>query len=277
MQCICFRIAEQISLEVFRRFFNLPAKKQRDDHLLIEGRPLTEILLYPPESRQIWLFPFGCLVLVDFARDEVPAVMRQIQQIMPDADYSAVLTGSEYITIEQLDIEDPAIRAAARLILPELMARSVGFHDLELRLNDLLANEEFFIDKLRRNQRWLRIGYSRRTTREITLFQFSALHRVRLLDLPEIGQKGDRYQAARIISDYYEMADRKTVYNQKMDQLTKLAKEYTSSRLDATMLNFYWLEVVLLSMFPFLDLAQPGHVLSSWIDQLRHWLSVLIR
>ena len=114
-------------------------------------------------------------------------------------------------------------------------------------------------------------------TRQITLFQFSALHRVRLLDLPEIGQNDARYQAARLISEYYEMADRKTVFEQKMDQLTKLSKEYTSSRLDATMLNFYWLEILLLSMFPFLDLAQPGHVLADFFGQIKEWLGVLLR
>ena len=103
-------------------------------------------------------------MLVNFGRDEVPTVMRQIQQIMPDADYRSVLTSSEYITLDQLEISDPAVLAASMLILPELMARSVGFHDLELRLNDLLANEEIFIERLRRNQRWLRIGYSQRVT-----------------------------------------------------------------------------------------------------------------
>jgi hypothetical protein len=276
MQCTSFWVAPQIDLAMIRQCYNLAVNEDREDHLIIDGESLTEILLAPAQDRKLWIFRFGCLVLIDFNEDETSQVLRQISSILPRVDYQAMTISRESVNLDQLGVGDPSVRKAAAVVLPDLMARSVGFHELERRLDGLLSEADRFIDHLKRNRRWLRIGYSQKIIRQIILFQFAALHRVNLPDLPISGNTEAEYLASRLIAAYFEMADRTSVFDQKMKQLSSWVDAYTSSRLDATFMNFYWMEVLLLAIFPLLHFVPMGQDWSELVGRVRRWLEQIM-
>lgn len=285
----CYKVASDINLPALRHYLGLAAPRWLEDRVVMQGRALADFSRMDPGSRQIHIFRYGILVFVHYELDLILPTLNQLLRILqcrgtpisdsavsgPGAGSQGMAGWLEYfegVDLAQLEIPEPEVEQAAAALVPAFMARSVEFHWLETRLDQLLEHETLLVDLNRRKWSQRSLNKTLMLRRQIILFQYAAMHRVRLTDLPGIGLNQVQSQAARLIAAYFAMGTRRQVFEQKMNQIDRMNQRQSVRRTGSTMLGMYWLEIVLLIIFPLLSWVPAGPLLQGAFDWLRQWL-----
>ena len=258
MEFTCVCAASRIDLGKAAQMFGVGDGSAWRDHMTVGPHVLNNLLRSRSQDRRLILFRTGCVVFQDFSSGEMMVILKFVEQNLGGIDYQSIVKYRDSIATEDLKLDGQAHRRALVEAVPQYLAQSVELSVISEQLDDLFIREEVLLDRLRRSKNWLNLRFTSFTRRKLIAFQFKALSHLHLMDRGHLFKGGRNEEVSRELYDYLGLRQRTEAFQSKLDHLNKLLSEFSENRLETTMINFYWFEVVLLSIFPILDFM-PKH------------------
>lgn len=264
---ICYKAYNSIDLRNTASLFGLPAPDTRDRFVMLRGRQLAEIYKYEMERKRIFIFDIGCIVFEDFNIDETGIFLEALVNTIGEPDYRmmAVYNESHTMTITEQDTaflwEDSQEPYPLRDELIEIVA-------IILAKSTALSKAENDIDKLLDEADSRILGFQRgilgRGTRQFTSamahivrFEQQSAGAIRIFDRPAAAsgslQMRDAYDK---LSEYFELEDRYGILENKVNELRKIVRTYSTLKYRKQENRLLYFEIFLLLLFPLFRIAE---------------------
>lgn len=273
MVCKCYKLAPSLELQTVRRYFGLEKADAWRRCAVLSGQALKRILGYEPGLSRIHIFDFGCLCFTDLNDDEITRFLRHAAPLFPDG--SPIATSAEVLTDAMIG-EPKLDEGCLRDVVPVLLARSMELSCLNTDINVLLDDCEQLIDRLSHNRRWLHRRLMARLNTRLLRFQYEYIRRLGALENNDGFATLGQMDARAAVSETLELGDRLSAFDGKLTELSHMIQFYRTDRFSSTMIGCSWIEVVMLTAFPFLDVMPHGMSLDSVVETARGLVMRLI-
>ncbi len=273
MVCKCYKLSPSLELQTVRRYFGLEKADAWRRCAVLSGDALARILEYDPGQSRIHFFDFGCLCFTDLNDDEITRFLRQAAPLFPFGSPAA--TSAEVLTDKMINI--PSLdEGCLRDVVPVMLARSVELSCLNTDINVLLDDSEQLIDRLSHNRRWLHRRMMARLNIRLLRFQYEYVRRLGALENNDGFAMLGQMKARTAVSDVLELTGRLSAFDGKLTELSHMIHFYRTDRFSSTMIGCSWIEVVMLTAFPFLDVMPHGMNLQTVMETVRSLVGQLL-
>lgn len=252
----------EISLNKIAQHFGIARKYKWEECLKLSGSALKGILRQP-DSKAIYIFPFGSMVFLDCEPHEINDAIRYLSEIEKNLPASANLDYTDDYTIQISQEEQPAINNDYMVtgeerdfhgeIVATVLAKSVALERTENDIDLLLDEIEGLVSRLRQAQLFVSDEQLAKTSARILGFKLSSISYIMLLDKPDItwvneeaGALFDQLSRIFELNDRYENIKHKTEI--LMDITTvfaSLAHAKRGTRLEWAIIGLIGIEILL--------------------------------
>ena len=253
-----YSVLNEIDLNKIAVSCGIPKKYTWEEPLILHDGLLQKILGKNfEEGGRVFVFSFGCIVLVNVPESEMPALMKYISDFEPELDLNNWSRYSDEYEIRaepegSLEITDAyAIVPKYELFYTELaatvIAKSVAMEKTEYELGKIFDKLETMVDRLERGQ--LHVGNRElaRTTARVTRHQYNTISYIMILDKPDITwSNSDASLFYEKMSDFFELNDRYTILTKKADILNNIVGGFSSISHSIRGLFVEWIIVLLI-------------------------------
>lgn len=253
-----YSVLNEIDLNKIAVSCGIPKKYTWEEPLILHDRLLGKILGRDfGEGCRVFIFSFGCIVLVNVPESDMPRLLKYISEFEPELDLNNWNRYSDEYEVRadpegHLEVTDAyAIVPKYELFYTELaatvIAKSVAMEKTEYELGRIFDKLETMIDRLERGQ--LHIGNRElaRTTARVTRHQYNTVSYIMILDKPDITwSNSDASLFYEKMSDFFELNDRYTVLTKKADILNNIISGFSSISHSIRGLFVEWIIVLLI-------------------------------
>ncbi len=253
-----YAVLNEIDLNKIAVSCGIPKKYTWEEPLILHKDLMQKILGKEfEENSRVFIFSFGCIILVNVPESEMPSLLKYIKEFEPELDLNSwsSYTDEYEIRVDQgghLKITDAyAVVPKYELFYTELaatiIAKSVAMEKTEYELGKIFDKLETMIDRLERGQ--LHIGNRElaRTTARVTRHQYNTLSYIMILDKPDITwSSSDAALFYEKMSDFFELNDRYTILTKKADILNNVINGFSSISHSIRGLFVEWIIVLLI-------------------------------
>ncbi len=253
-----YSVLNEIDLNKIAVSCGIPKKYTWEEPLILHDGLLQKILGKNfKEGCRVFVFSFGCIVLVNVPESEMPALMKYISEFEPELDLNNWSRYSDEYEIRadpegSLEITDAyAIVPKYEFFYTELaatvIAKSVAMEKTEYELGKIFDKLETMVDRLERGQ--LHVGNRElaRTTARVTRHQYNTISYIMILDKPDITwSNSDASLFYEKMSDFFELNDRYTILTKKADILNNIVGGFSSISHSIRGLFVEWIIVLLI-------------------------------
>ncbi|WP_010248446.1 RMD1 family protein [Acetivibrio cellulolyticus] len=266
------KVAPVLPLDKIVELLGTPMKFRWDEYITLSGNELDLVLKYNTENKHVYIFKYGCISFANFEDDEIYTFIKYIESFGSKINYSLLYKYYEIHYIKVLpnqkinlwqnsnveyDYSDTLIHVTSIIL-----AKSTELSSFESDLNMLLDDAEKFITYLQKG----RLGFYRKKSSvlisKMLRFEYDSIHSIRILDRPGfVEQTSELRDIYDIISKYYELDERLSVVNGKIDSLHDLLDLYSNLSFKQTENRLILFEIFLLALFPVFHLFE--HILET--------------
>jgi uncharacterized Rmd1/YagE family protein len=253
-----YAVLNEIDLNKIAVSCGIPKKYTWEEPLILHTELIYKILAKEFEdSGRVFIFSFGCIVLVNVPESEMPPLLKFIKEFEPELDLNdwTIYTDEYEMRVDpggQMEITDAyAIVPKYEFFYTELaatiIAKSVAMEKTEYELGKIFDKLETMIDRLERGQ--LHVGNRElaRTTARVTRHQYNTVSYIMILDKPDITwSNSDASLFYEKMSDFFELNDRYTILTKKADILNNIINGFSSISHSIRGLFVEWIIVLLI-------------------------------
>lgn len=251
-------VSNEIDLNKIAVSCGIPKKYTWEEPLILHNGLLRKILGKDyEEGCKVFVFSFGCIVLVNVPESEMPPLLKYIKEFEPEMDLNSWNNYYDEYELRadpggRLEISDAyAIVPKYEFFYTELaatiIAKSVAMEKTEYELGKIFDRLETMIDRLERGQ--LSVGNRElaRTTARVTRHQYNTVSYIMILDKPDITwSSSDASLFYEKMSDFFELNDRYTILTKKADILNNIISGFSSISHSIRGLFVEWIIVLLI-------------------------------
>lgn len=211
-------VTKEISLDKIAHHFGIARKYKWEECLKLSGSSLKGILSQP-DSKAIYIFPFGSVVFLNSEPHEINDAIRYLSETEKSLPASVSLDYTDDYTIQVTEQEQPAINNDYMVtseerdfhgeIVATVLAKSVALERIESDIDILLDEIEGTVALLRKAQLFVSDDQLAKTSARILGFRLSTISYIMLLDKPDITWVNE--EAAALfdeLSRIFELNDR---------------------------------------------------------------------
>lgn len=272
MEFTCVCVAGKIDLTKAARMFGLGDGSAWRDHLTVGPHNLNNLLRSRSQDRRLTLLRTGCVVFQDFSSAELLFILKFLEQNLGGIDYQRIVEHRDSISTEDLGLDEREYRLCLMEAVPQYLAQSVDLGVISQQLDELFIREEVLLERLRRGKNWLNLRFTSFTRCKLIAFQFKALSHLHSMDRAQLSVGGKHAEVGRKLYGHLGLRQRTEAFRSKLNHLNDLLSEFSDNRLETTMINFYWFEVVLLSIFPLMHFVPERPDLSGALENAVRFL-----
>ena len=253
-----YAVLNEIDLNKIAVSCGIPKKYTWEEPLILHDGLLQKILGRDyEEGCRVFVFSFGCIVLVNVPESEMPPLLKYIREFEPELDLNNWSRYSDEYELRaepegRLKITDAyAIVPKYEFFYTELaatiIAKSVAMEKTEFELGKIFDRLETMIDRLEHGQ--LHVGNRElaRTTARVTRHQYNTVSYIMILDKPDITwSNSDASLFYEKMSDFFELNDRYTILTKKADILNNIINGFSSISHSIRGLFVEWIIVALI-------------------------------
>ena len=253
-----YSVLNEIDLNKIAVSCGIPKKYTWEEPLILHDGLLAKILGRDfEEGSRVFIFSFGCIVLVNVPESDMPPLLKYLGEFEPELDLNNWNRYSDEYEIRvnpkgRLEVTDAyAIVPKYEFFYTELaatvIAKSVALEKTEYELGKIFDKLESMIDRLERGQ--LHIGNRElaRTTARVTRHQYNTVSYIMILDKPDITwSNSDASLFYEKMSDFFELNDRYTILTKKADILNNIISGFSSISHSIRGLLVEWIIVLLI-------------------------------
>jgi len=253
-----YAILNEIDLNKIAVSCGIPKKYTWEEPLILNNKHLQEITGREfDDDKQVFIFSYGCIVLVNVPESEMPVLLSFIKKFEPELDLANwhSYTDEYEIRIEpdkHLEITDAyAIVPRHEIFYTELaaivIAKSVAMEKTEYELGQIFDKLETIIDRLEQGKLHLSNRELARTTARVTRHQYNTVSYIMILDKPDITwSNSDASLFYEKMSDFFELNDRYTILTKKADIMNNIIGGFSSISHSIRGLFVEWVIVLLI-------------------------------
>ncbi len=253
-----FAVLNEIDLNKIAVSCGIPKKYTWEEPLILSHKHLQEILSKVFEDdKRVFVFSYGCIVLVNVPESEMPALLKYIKNFEPELDLEKWRTYTDEYEIRaepdgQLKITDAfAVVPKHEFFYTELaaivIAKSVAMEKNEYELGKIFDRLETMIDRLEHGQLHLGNRALARTTARVIRHQYNTVSYIMILDKPDITwSNSDASLFYEKMSDFFELNDRYVILTKKADIMNNIINGFSSISHSIRGLFVEWVIVLLI-------------------------------
>jgi uncharacterized Rmd1/YagE family protein len=255
----CYKVSNKLNLSLLESYFNIQKSRDVSDYLQLDSHSISSIIKVHSHSKSLFIYNFGCIVLVNFTSDETNLALKYLESIIGLVNFKVSSIFNERLRIfsrnnQIIKVNDilcsnkyneETLPIACRLI-----SKSSALASLEEEIIVVLDEAENIVNhlqkaKLRANTKNFLLSIA-----HIARFQHSAIKSLGLFDSTFlIKRNGDSKNFFNILNQYYEIEERTAILESKIDEVSKLISSYTTLSYNRQELQLLVFECILLSMF----------------------------
>lgn len=253
-----FAVLNKIDLNKIAVSCGIPKKYTWEEPLILHKEIIQTVLGKEFEdSCGVFIFSFGCIVLVNVAENEMPSLLKYVKEFEPELNLNNWIRYTDEYELRSdsqgsLKITDTyAIIPGFEFFYTELtatvIAKSVAMEKTEFELGKIFDKLETMIDRLEHGQ--LRVGNRElaRTTAQVTRHQYNTVSYIMILDKPDITWSNSEASLFyEKMSDFFELNDRYTILTKKADILNNVISGFSSISHSIRGLFVEWVIVLLI-------------------------------
>ena len=243
-----YELSDALVLEPAAHYIGLTASARRRTVLRLINADAGRLLRMETHGRFIDVYPFGYAVFCGFPEEEVTPLLRSLRLLVGLDPESATGTAADVLLLPAgtASVPDTSLLQVA----PVMLARSMAMHRRSRRIDALLDESEPIITRLARNRHWINRRILLHVATKLIRFEADLVDDVGLLDLHAGFTSTPDIAACEVVDALLGLKGRVEVHRQKLARIRTLLDFYSHNRLSATLMDAYWGEVVLLSIFP---------------------------
>lgn len=257
-QLQCFATLENISLKPFYLHFEKQKKHHWRDFMRLTPRELERF--FPQcEEKFVYLYPFGCIVFVNFSSKERETLLDALSMVTHKKIVFNTHTLSESYAIEiapalshptpmNHTLLTPLYRPHMLDLIAQIMSKSVAMDRIEHRVDTLLIECQEVLNHMKLSCFTLDERKIYRLSGEILELKFTALSTIRLLEKPAITWKRDALDT--LYSDLekqFEIRSRYEILHNKYEALHNIVKNFTSLSQESHSSKLIWIVILLIA------------------------------
>ena len=241
-------------------YFALHYDDKNSNYIILSDKSISTLLKVRSKTKSLYIYEYGCIVFVDFTIDEIHPTMAYLEKITGTIDYKHInifnenlilsISSSQFIT----KINDvPCILEYNNDVLSiacSLVAKSVALSAVETEIVNVLDDAGNLVNYLQKAK--LRIK-TRKFVSSISLiarFQYRIIKPLDLFDNSFLLKKNSNSRNFySIVHNYYEIDDRTSILESKIDQVNKILSNYTTHSYNIGEIRLLIFECILLAMF----------------------------
>lgn len=257
----CYKAYNSIDLKNAASLFGLPAPESRDRFIILGSRQLAEIYKYDMKQKRILIFSIGCIVFEDLDNDETDIFLEALGKTIGEPDYrmlavyreshSVMITDQETMYLWRESSEAYPIIDDFLDIIAVILAKSTALSKEESDIDKLLDEADSHIPVL---QNGILSSGTRRftsTMAHIIKFEQQSAAGIMIFDRPASAagclQLRDAYDK---LSAYFELEDRYGILENKVAELRKIVRAYSTLKYRRQENRLLAFETFLLLLFP---------------------------
>jgi len=273
----CYKILPKLPLNKISSFFGISDTVRWKDSLALDSNLVSSILKKQSDSKFIFLYEYGCITFVNFESDEIDVAIQYIESISMKIDYDLY---GKYNEQHVLNISDNGFFSLWSgsdktfefhndiiPIVAEILAKSTALNKIETDMDILLDKNEHMITHYQRGYLPITKQKHARNISYILRFEYEVINHLQIFDrLEDTKQKQQSRQIYDLLSEYYEISDRFSIFEKKNNQMREISKTYSTRSFYNSEGGLILFEVFLLSLFPLPDVLH----LSQLFKRLAH-------
>lgn len=257
----CFKLATKLPLGKIAAFFKIHQPVSWEGYLVLEDKHLEAVFKYSANSKQVYLFEFGCATFVNFNIGEIRCFIDYLKTLVDVVDNNLFAVFHESHSLE-VNKDGNCVLWSGNTsyvkyneyvthIVSMVLAKSTALSQIEVEADNLLNEAEKFIGYLKKG--WLRANTrkSAATIARILRFEYESITNIRIFDRFFDSKAG---VASKEIYDHmaehYELHDRFKVIKSKTNDLKRIVNNYSTLSYNDTERRLLIFEIFLLALFP---------------------------
>jgi uncharacterized Rmd1/YagE family protein len=260
-----YKVASKLPLIKISSFFNIKQEEGWKEYIKIDGNTIENILKYISLRKTVLIYKYGCITFIDFNQNEIYVFLEYLKKIFVDLDFKLLSQFNDTHTIYLSPDENVSLWEDSEQkfhyhnkindIVASALAKSNELYKIETELSDVLDEAGKLISYLNK-------GYLRANTKKVISiiakcirFKYRSIESVKLLDKPsEFNTTIESRQTFDVMNEFFELNDRYTILSDRIGILDSITGEYFNFRSKQAEKRLLLFEILLLSLFPFLQL-----------------------
>ncbi len=245
---------KEINLNTIAAHFGINKEFKWEDFLRLQADQLSGIVS-DPVGKRVNLFPYGSVVFMNMAQQEIAEVVNYLLKIDPKLSSPDFTYHDDYSL--QLTSEDESVTNDAMLvheitfyhleILSTVLAKSVALENVEADMELLLDEVETVIDRLQNGNLNYRDDTLARTSARILRFKYKTLSTIMLLDKPDITWNNEGAETLHNeMSHLFELGDRYDSLQAKSKTLIDILDVFSTLTQQRRANNLDWMIIFLI-------------------------------
>lgn len=281
----CFKIASRFNLKDIASFFNLDSNIAKREYIALRDKQIDMIFKYRTQYRVVYFFEFGCMTFINFDMDEIRIFLEYLESLTGEIDRDLFIRFYEGYKMKVDDknrfklYEDSnnytGYNNYIEAIIAVIIAKSTALLWVENEVDTLMDEAERIIDYLHKG--WLHTNSRKfsKITATILRFDYESIYNIEVLDRTTgLDKKLQFRQIYDDMVEYYEIMERFGIVRNKVDNLRRLTRTYTSLSYEHHESRLYIFEIFLLILFPLSYLIRYL-VKYNWLQQILKIFTVL--
>ena len=259
-------LTNELNLNKIAQHFGVKLKFKWEDFLLLKGEQLKGIIT-TCEKKQVYLFHFGSIVLVNLQHHEIMDVIGYLKRLEININEDKAFVYEDDYSLEVLPEEEPAINNDMMIVheqkkyhmdlVATVIAKSVSLDKSEVQIDALLDKIEAVVHNLSQGKLGVSDSELARMTSEILNFRLEALSSLRLLDNPDI--TWDNEEASALYQELlvlFEIRERYDNLRHKTDTLMDITDAFSGLAHAKRGTRLEWIIIILIAFEIFLSLYE---------------------
>lgn len=264
-----FSLCSEINFNTIARHFGIDKKYKWEEFLTLEEEHLKGVIANPA-AKSIKIFPFGSIVFINLAHNEIMDIVNYLRKIEGSIGSSigaaAGPAGMECHDNYEL-IVDPGAQPSISFdrlvtgglrqhidIVSIILARSVALENVERNITRLVDESEAIIGLLERGKVSMKDTKLVKISARILKFRHNTISYIMLLDKPDVAWKDQETDELLVeLSHIFELEDRYKSFSSKTDTLMEIVDVFTNLlntrkgvRLEYAVIGLILIEVVVM-------------------------------
>lgn len=256
----CYKICSNLDLKALASYFDVPYNEKYPNHILLSGKAISSIIKVRSNSKFLFMYEFGCIVFVDFSLDQIHSAFGFLETITDVMDYKLIHQFNENLTLTvndnqvllrindfpcMLDYNENILHIACGLI-----SKSTSLLVTEAQITTVLDDAENIVNYLQKAK--LRINTKKfvSSISHMARFQYNAIKSFSTFKRNSTLYRNTNSKSFySILCHYYEIDDRNSILESKIDQINRLISSHTTLSYNREEMRLLLFECVLLAMF----------------------------
>ncbi|MBP1924800.1 putative Rmd1/YagE family protein [Sedimentibacter acidaminivorans] len=260
-----YKVATRLPLLKISSFFNIKQDTGWKEYVKIDRIEIENILKYSSSKKAVYLYKYGCITFIDFNQNEIYIFLEYLKKIFVELDnkllskfndtHTIYLTSDDTVALWKGSEEQFHYHNKTNDIVASVLAKSIELHKIETELSDVLDSSGKLISYLNKG------SLKANTKKVISIiakcirFKYRSIESIKILDKPlEFNRTIEARQTFDVMSEYFELKDRYTILSDRMNILDSITGEYFSYRNMQAEKRLLLFEILLLSIFPLLQI-----------------------